>query len=294
MSDYLVNLARRSAGTAPVAYAPTRVTSLPRTIGSSRSEALVRDSTPPHGTYALPAPTTPITVRSQPVSSDTTESRASILVTALPAIQISNPPNEPTPDTTAVPPHAAVAHITAVEHRDSAARPTTKSDEPSETTVAPKPTRQPTPLLHVLTPPPPVQPGVPGTSASPELAQAPDPPDTPARPLVDEMPHGTPQPLRTVPPSGVDLPRTDAAPLTRLPAISPVSPIAAIESLAPAQRSGSSAQAAVRVHIGTIEIHSAAPVQPIPPAPPVAPVPTPTDGGFAAFSHLRSYAPWER
>lgn len=85
------------------------------------------------------------------------------------------------------------------------------------------------------------------------------------------------------------LPETAATPR---PVVPPTRPHTLVRPTRTA--AGPEAQRHVEVRIGTIEIHAQAPEPAgIPPAAPdLAPAPEP--GGFESFAMLRSYAPWER
>jgi hypothetical protein len=265
MSDYLVNLARRTAGIAPVA----RPRSMP---GPGLVAGAIRI-----GEHVFPA--SPLARSGSATGTDT-----------------SVVSGNPTPTTSGSDHEARAREIsplgTAVENaawRDEH-RPLRIVDrgaaldgisDPATATVSPR-----QPALSGTGLPSPVG----SLSADDRASEVPsDPGPARARPAVE--------PRRDELTMELPLPRVSAGQRTDVPSVTPTMPV-----LAPAPLGGprtvieGGPGREVHVRIGTIEIHAEAD-SPAPASLPAAAAPTTTvssPGGFDDFVRLRSYAPWER
>lgn len=301
MSDFLVNLVRRSIGVAPVARArPVPVGPVVSAGGTGRAPGgfpapAVSPAVPAASTRA-PALTTAIDAR----PADTPDARPSSMRT------ISEP--ERVAGANAAPRLVVVDHgLTASRPRPSSARPVdppstgetpprdlgSGSDAPDPAGGASRPT--PTPagdghltleriVAFVETTP---EPG-PATPASAPIESNDGP--SPRRQIEPREPLGQAEPSMTRPvpvragPRPIE-PRHE-------PATASIGPAAPRPSLRPAIDVLENRR--VEVRIGTIEILGADPAPAPPPSPAAASVtrePAPP-GGFDAFVRLRTYAPW--
>jgi len=282
VSDFLVNLARRSAGQSPVARAEWTP---PAAADADAAAAVERDGAPIQH-VALPAPpaaTTSAPERAMPIdryvpppqpiahvaavaAGEIVQRVALVPAVAAPQAPLAPPPARPSAEVT---PHVAVApaHVEA------------PAQDPSPQVVAiPARASDWSAVSRVVAPPPPVS-DAPGRDVPTVL------------PLVERITerivteeHGIePQPDdRILPP----LPRhVDAEVRTPQPA--------AAGSVAMARDADPPAERVVHVRIGAVEIHG--PVPPPPPiaAPAIAPTLATTEP-FERFARLRSYASWDR
>lgn len=288
MSDFLLNLARRSAGLAPVVRSRPAAgmvddgggeedTAMPGESAAPLPVAMMPDAPPP-----APAAVPGIEVRFQPAV-------APIAATPTPVVQrvpLAMPaaPSPPAP--------SPVLPVVAVP---SAVLPRTPG----------APARvEPLPPAAAAAPVLPEQGAVEPRGGSRVEIQAPvivSPPSLPAEeasPLASSEP---PEPRAVREP---EVPRAEsrvierliepAAPAVTVPAavvIEPATPPAAPA----APRLEPAAERTIHVRIGAIEIHAAQPAAvALPPSPPAAAVPeVPPAAGFDELAHLRSYAPWE-
>ncbi len=304
MSDYLVNLARRSTGHASIVRAPRRPAMLPRAIRTP-SPAL----SPQARHQSDPKAPQPVSTAKPPASQI-----VSVIVDPAGNRPAAIAPNV---ETAAQPPKTS-EHAISSPRPEGPARPTSVAVQPQPTMPDPPSAAPPgqTPQPAAL--------AVPRERISerivPGEARAVNAPDTvePSRSDTDT----------TRPPPPADLPPTSGPtarpPLTEVSVPQPVSlhiPIATLneldrghaaphlhgsavnQSVAPPRVTqteerqfalASPARRDVHVRIGTIEIHSAPEQSAPPPLTASPPPPAAAPSGFDAFSHLRSYAPWER
>lgn len=295
MSDFLLNLARRSAGLAPVVRARSVPLASMPSDGPGDLEAIggARSSEPP------PAPAAVVTpAGASPVAVDTPQSEATPTPLAAPSasaatlvvqrapLLASAAPASPAPATPAAVPESAEPAPAPAAPREWATLEPAGADR-AATVVEPTPqAAQPAASRWIGEPPPEAQvtmvvPAPRGESdhsmaATPQVA--PDPTVAPERPTIIE---------RVVEPAA-------PAALERAAVLVEPAPAAATGRAALAW-SEPIEERTVHVRIGAIEIHATEPpssalvaTAPAPAAPQASPA-----TGFDDFARLRSYAPWE-
>jgi hypothetical protein len=282
VSDFLINLARRSAGLAPV----VRPRSAP--AAESPSETAEGEAARPHEIAAAPAmiaaPTqpvvTPIAVAPvQPVIAPIATAPALVVQRA----PIAMPVGSPAPPSPLGIPAAGASSVIPTH--------TAATIEPAraEQTSAPAPPLADSPLLGAIEPHSETRIEIHTPAIAPphgdrsQTAASPVPRPSREREVVREETRVVERRIDSM--TSIV---TEPAAVMIEPA-----PLAAAAPAAP--RTEPMPERTVHVRIGAIEIHAAQPTAaPLPPSTPAAVIPqTPAAGGFDDFARLRSYAPWE-
>jgi hypothetical protein len=304
MSDYLLSIARRSAGLAPVvrarppALGPVVVAANvtpARPADAAGSPAMARAIPGPKPTLRDVVPA--VTIRAEP------ETRTP--VTRLDPRPVGDGPIAPalSSASAAIPPGRAVP---AASTRAPDAMPSSRADRPATRSGSGDLHGQPPTRAAALSPRERVSTDAPPTTRVPQPT-----PDVPVRPAV--LPASTDRSatpatvaetvvpaasMRPVPPRLADQARPSGPPgdpVRHVPLDRPAiaTPAAAVRPDAIEVLEAQSVRH-VEVRIGTIEILGPTPA-PVPPTPsPASPVEAYSPGGFDAFVRLRTYAPWGR
>lgn len=284
MSDFLLNLARRSAGLAPV----VRSRSMPpagivedggievhtEMTGESAAPppaAVVPDAPPP-------APAPRIEARIQPVVVPVSATPAPVVQRVPLAMPAASAPPAPVPPAVAVPP-AVLPRMPVAPARAEPLPPAAAAalaiPEPAaiEPRIESRVEIQPPAVL----PPAEASPLVPSDPPMPRTVREPE-----AARLESRVIERLIEPAAPVPAAPVAVMIEPAPPVAR-----PIAPAAPRMEPMP--------ERTIHVRIGAIEIHAAQPAAvALPPSPPAAAVPeVPSTAGFDDLARLRSYAPWE-
>jgi hypothetical protein len=295
VSGFLVNLARRSAGLAPVVAASTGMAAAAGPSHDRVSPPAEAASTP-LAPPALAAPSAPVVAATAALAP--APATVAVVPAAVPAPAVQRlvaPGPAPAPAWSPAPaappmPSGGPASIPGRAEAVPAAVPVAAPPPPSAPPVAVVEARAFEPAPAVIVAAPSVEP----TGAAPPVLVAPAAPALqPAAPIfpaaspaaVELADHGAPADET---PSTHDLTRAAAI------AVAAIAPPVTSGAQSPARHDPSTPERVVRVRIGTIEIHGERPAAAtIPVAAPVAAAAAPAPSGFERFARLRSYAPWE-
>jgi len=288
MSDYLINLARRSTGLAPLPHAPNRPANLPRAIHPPAPPTAPGPDTRPRVGDAMPTIVAP---RVGPQRDDPPPRDATQATGRQPTPQ---PPDHDSRLPISTPPWASAGPQPARAESRIDLRPVNDNVE-TKTVARPNAGAL---QAHPVAPPDPIATLGPNRVAQPaERTTSPGPLSEPDPEAPQQIPLATPAPQpEAADPTAPVIQATQGDSPAATGEIPPLQattgpvPVAPVRQVTTAQ---SPPRRDVHVRIGTIEINSAA----APSAPPPAPAPPPAStgaGGFDAFSALRTYAPWDR